>query len=306
MRRIAAALSLVAWLYAGPQTPLAQDQEADVPYRIAADVDLVVLEVAVFDRRGFTRGLGKENFELYENGRRQPITLFRQEDAPVSVGLLVDSSTSMRSKREETAAAALAFVAESHPDDEVFLVHFNDTPRFGLPPSVPFTGDRVALAEALTAAPAVGRTALYDAIAAGLEHLKLGRRPRKALLVFSDGGDNQSRHSLDQILNVLEQSGVTLYAIGLFETLDRDRNPRVLKQLARASGGQAFFPEDMRQVRTICRNIAAEIRSRYVIGYVPQKVREGEYRSLKVKVRAVGRSGLRVRTRPGFRVPRKD
>jgi Ca-activated chloride channel family protein len=282
----------------------AQDVSS-APYHIFTDVNLVVLDIAVLDHHGgFVAGLDRENFEILENGRPQPITLFRREDAPVTVGLLVDGSASMLPKRKETVAAALAFVQASNPADEVFVVNFNETVSLGLPPSMPFTNDQSALADAINRAPAVGRTALYDAIAAGLTHLRLGARPRKALIVFSDGGDNESVHTLPEILSLLEESGTLVYTIGLFGSGDREGNPKALKKLARASGGQAFFPQSLKEVSQICRSIAAEIRSRYVAGYVPQNLKEGEYRSLAVKVHCPGRGRLEVRARAGFRVPR--
>jgi len=304
-------LALTLWLaslpFAGSQkAPPANSQETPGNYHIATDVDLVALDVAVIDRRGgFAGGLAKDNFEIIEDGRPQPITLFRKEDLPVTVGLIVDSSSSMLPKRSETAAAATTLVEASNPADEVFVVNFNEKVSLGLPRSMPFTADRAALTKALYAMPAGGRTALYDALALGLEQLNLGRHERKSLIVFSDGGDNQSSHRLPQIMSILEQSRATLYTIGLFDERDPDRNPGVLRKLARASGGRAFLPESLKEIRAICRNIAEEIRSRYVIGYVPQAVREGEYRAVEVKVHAPGRGRLEVRTRTGFRVPRR-
>jgi VWFA-related protein len=300
-------LSLVGLLYAGCQNTLpATNQETPDTYRIATEVNLVALDVAVTDRRGgFVGGLTKDNFEVIENGRPQPITLFRKEDLPVTIGLIVDSSSSMLPKRTETVAAATTFVEASNPADEVFVVNFNENVSLGLPRSMPFTADRTALTTALFGMPAAGRTALYDALAVGLEQLNLGRNERKSLIVFSDGGDNESRHSLPQIMSLLEQSRATVYTIGLFDERDRDRNPGVLRRLARASGGRAFWPGSLNEIPAICRNIATEIRSRYVIGYIPQTVREGEYRAVEVKVHAPGRGRLEVRTRTGFRVPRR-
>lgn len=305
----AIALSLVAFLCAGSQnTPPADNQENPDLYRIATDdVDLVALDVAVIDRRGaFVSGLSRDNFAVIENGRPQPITVFHDEDLPVTVGLIVDSSGSMRPKRSETVAAATKLVEASNPADEVFVVNFNEKASLGLPRSLPFTADRGALTSALYRMPASGRTALYDALALGLEQLKLGRHERKSLVVFSDGGDNESSHSLAQIMSALEQSPATVYTVGLFDAGDRDRNPGVLKRLARASGGKAFLAASHREIPAICQRIATEIRSRYVIGYVPQTVREGEYRTVAVKVRAPGHNRLEVRTRTGFRVPRRN
>ncbi len=301
MRRLLQTITFTLFTRALTSNSLLYSQEP----AFRATADLVILDVAVLDRRGhFVTRLGQENFEVLENGRPQPITVFRTEDSPLTVGLIVDSSTSMLPKRSETISAALAFVQASNPSDEVFVLNFNDTPKFGLPASVPFSSDRGALAAALNATPAAGRTALYDALAAGIKHLEFGRHERRVLIVFSDGGDNQSRHNLSEILALLQQSGVTVYTIGLFDRLDRDRNPRVLRRLATDSGGRAFFPESLKRIGDVCQRIAAEIRSRYVLGYVPRQVRGGEFRSLEVKVRAPGLGKVQVRTRSGFRIPK--
>jgi len=200
-----------------------------------------VLDVAVVDQKGrFVTGLERENFEVFQDGQPQPITLFRKEDSPVTVGLVVDSSTSMLPKRQETIAAALAFVEASHPQDEIFVVNFSDTAQPGLPAGLPFTSDPSVLAAALKAARPFGRTALYDALALAIRHLELGRHERKALVVFSDGGDNQSMHSLEDVMRLIQQSGVTIYAIGLYDSANRERNPQVLRRLAEESGGRAF------------------------------------------------------------------
>jgi Ca-activated chloride channel family protein len=304
---LARGVSLIALLYAGGQNALAvTSQGTPETFRIATEVNLVALDVAVTDRHGgFIGGLIKDNFEVIENGRPQPIILFRKEDQPVTVGLIVDSSGSMRPKRSETVAAASTFVEASNSADELFVVHFNETVSLALPSLMLFSADRAALTTALLGMPASGRTALYDALAVGLEQLNLGRNERKSLIVFSDGGDNESRHTLPQIMSLLEKSRATVYTIGLFDDSDRDRNPGVLRRLAHASGGRSFLAERLTEIPIICRNIATEIRSRYVIGYVPHTVREGEYRSVVVKVHVPGRNRLEVRTRTGFRVPRR-
>lgn len=279
-------------------------QQPEATYRFRIAVELVVLDVAVVDQKGrFVTGLERENFEVFQDGQPQPITLFRKEDSPVTVGLVVDSSTSMLPKRQETIAAALAFVEASHPQDEIFVVNFSDTAQPGLPAGLPFTSDPSVLAAALKAARPFGRTALYDALALAIRHLELGRHERKALVVFSDGGDNQSMHSLEDVMRLIQQSGVTIYAIGLYDSANRERNPQVLRRLAEESGGRAFFVPGLPGIRRICQRIAAEMRSRYVLGYVPRQLRSGEYHVLDVRVHAPGRGKLIVRTRKGFRAP---
>ncbi len=280
-------------------------QERD--YRLSADVELVVLDVAVVDRKGrYVRGLTKENFVVFEEGRAQSIALFESEDIPVAVGIIVDSSFSMGSKRQETIEAALVFLEASRPEDEIFVVNFNENASLGLPADIPFTADAGLLRAALTRMPIAGRTALYDAIALGLEHIARSRYPRKFLIVFSDGGDNQSRHTLQDIRRRIQESGVTVYTIGLFDADDPDRNPRVLRELARMSGGSAFLPGALRRLPSIAGSIAAEIRSRYVIGYRPsERGQEGDFRGVEVRVSAPGRGRLEARTRPGYRTPRR-
>lgn len=286
----------------------AQEQPTDAgQYRISTNVDLVVLDVAVFDRKGrYVRDLTKDDFEVLEDGRPQSIALFRNEDIPVAAGVIVDSSGSMGPKRAETIAAALAFLRASNPNDDVFVVNFNERVAQGLPPETPFTADPELLRSALGRMPIGGRTALYDAIAAGLEHIRRSRYKRKFLIVFSDGGDNESRRTLDQITHAIQESEVTIYTIGLFDSRDPDRNPGVLKKLAQLSGGQVYLAADMKYLPGVCRDIAADIRSRYVVGYTPSRPGNAdEFHNVEVHVHAPGRGRLESRTRTGYRVPKR-
>jgi VWFA-related protein len=273
-------------------------------YRISTNVDLVVLDVAVFDRQGhYVRDLTKDNFEVLEDGRLQSIALFRNEDIPVAAGVIVDSSGSMGPKRAETIASALAFLRASNPEDDIFVVNFNERVALGLPPDVRFTADPELLRAALSRMPIGGRTALYDAIAAGLEQIRQSRYRRKFLIVFSDGGDNESRRTLDQITRAVQESEVTIYTIGLFDSRDPDRNPGVLKKLAHLSGGQAYLPAGMKDVPDVCRRIASDIRSRYIIGYTPSRPgKDDEFHGVEVRVHAPGSGRLDARTRTGYRV----
>ena len=271
-------------------------------YKIRTDVNLVVLSAAVTDGQGrHVPGLRKENFGLREDDNTQEITLFAAEDAPVTVGLVVDSSASMRPKRAATVAAALAFVQSSNPADEIFVVNFNEKVQWGLPPSIPFSGDPSLLTAALRQSSASGRTALYDAIAAGLAHLSRGAHDRKALVVFSDGGDNSSRSTFDQTLDLVQHSDATVYTIGLFDDHDDDRNPGVLKRLAKVTGGAAFLPGGAMGIDQICRQIARDLRSRYTLGYVPSPTpKAGFFRKIRVTAAAPGYGKLFVRTRSGY------
>jgi VWFA-related protein len=277
-------------------------------YAISVNVDLVVLNVTVEDRNGSSvSGLHREDFHVYENGIAQKITLFLHEDRPVTVGLVLDNSGSMRPERAQVIAAALAFARSSNPADEMFVVHFNENVTMGLPPKEPFTSDAGQLRAALAGISSSGRTALYDAIAAGLENLARGSRKKKVLMVVTDGGDNASTHNFSQILKMAQQSDAIIYPIGLFNEYDRDRKPRVLKKLASNTGGEAFFPDRVQEATRICEQIARDIRSQYTIGYVPTNQRhDGTYRAVQVIVSAPGHRKLSVRTRAGYRAPREE
>jgi VWFA-related protein len=289
--------------YAGRQAlpPAGQDRDSE-SFRISVDVALVVLPATVSDRQGgFVSNLGEGDFEVYEDGVPQRIRLFRNEDVPVTVGLVVDHSTTMRPKLAEVTAAARTFVRRSNREDEMFVVNFNENVSLGLPGAIRFTDRANELENAIGNAPAEGETALYDAIAKALEVLRAGSRDRKALIVVSDGGDNASAHSLAQVMKLAGQSNAVIYTIGVFDEEDPDRNPGVLKRLAQATGGQAFLPGQLSEVVAICERIARDIRHQYTIGYVPINLaRDGAHRAIRVVARASGRGSLSVRTRTGY------
>ena len=287
--------------YAGYQAPLAGQDRDSGSFRISVDVALVVLPATVTDRQGgFISNLGEQDFEVFENGVPQHIRLFRNEDIPVTVGLVVDQSTSMRPKLAEVSTAARTFVRFSNPDDEMFVVNFNEKASLGLPGSIRFTNNTVYLQNAIAIKPAGGQTALYDAIAKALEELQAGSRDKKVLIVVSDGGDNASAHSLAQVMKLAGQSSAVIYTIGVFDEDDEDRNPGVLKRLAHATGGEAFLPKQLSEVAPICERIARDIRHQYTIGYVPTNLtRNGAFRAVRVIARAKGHE-LSVRTRTGY------
>ncbi|MEN6536661.1 MAG: VWA domain-containing protein [Bryobacteraceae bacterium] len=266
------------------------------------DVALVVLHATVSDRQGgFVSDLGEQDFVVYEDGVPQRIRLFRNEDIPVTVGLVVDHSTTMRPKLAEVTAAARTFVRSSNREDEMFVVNFNEIASLGLPGMIRFTDSTAELETAITAAPTGGQTALYDAIAMALEKLQAGSRDKKVLIVVSDGGDNVSSHSLSQVMKLAGQSSAVIYTIGLFDENDPERNPGVLKRLAQETGGEVFFPSQLSEVVAICERIARDIRHQYTIGYVPTNLaRDGAYRAIRVRARAKGHDRLSVRTRTGY------
>lgn len=270
-------------------------------HRIKVKVTEVVLHATVTDRKGnFVSGLGPDNFQVYENGILQKITYFAHEDIPVTVGLVIDNSGSMREKRSEVIGGAEALVRSSNPQDQIFVVNFNENVSFGLPNTVPFTDNANQLEAALSRTAPSGETALYDALAAALAHLKHGSRDKKVLIVISDGGDNASKLTLPMIKDMAARADATIYTIGIFDEDDRDRNPRLLKQLARETGGEAFLPRDLGQVTPICEQIARDIRNQYMIAYVPEERGDEGYRTIEVKANARGRRRLSVRARSGY------
>lgn len=273
-------------------------------YTIAVDVDLVVFNITVTDNKGrHVPALKASDFRVFEDGRLQDVTLFRAEDIPASVGLIIDNSGSMHKKRVDVSKAALEFVSESNPEDEVFVVNFNENVYFGLPRSMPFANNVDLLRAALTTAPA-GLTALYDALAAGIEHLKTGVRDRKALVVLSDGGDNASRRKLDDVLQIARQSSATIYTIGIYDETDVDRNPRVLRKIAQLSGGRAYFPESLDDMEQVWGDIAGAIRGQYTIGYFSSNSkRDGAFRKVKIVANRDSGGTLRVTTREGYFAP---
>jgi VWFA-related protein len=271
------------------------------PFRISVNVNLVVLNPTVRDAKGqFVSDLREQDFEVYENGVRQSIKLFRHDDIPVTVGLVVDHSSSMRHKLGQVTVAARTFVQSSSPQDEMFVVNFNEKVSLGLPSGKSFSNQYEDLEEAISTMPAGGMTALYDAVSEGQERLRSGTRDKKVLIVISDGGDNASTHTLADVLKTAGQSSSLVYTIGIFDPEDADRNPVVLRRLAQATGGDAFFPDRFREIVAICQSIARDIRHQYTLGYVPSyAAKPGSYRSIRVVARTAN-GKLFVRTRDGY------
>ncbi len=273
--------------------------------RFSVDVDLVMLHVTVQGRKGgFVSGLRQDAFEVYEDGRAQAIRLFRDEDVPVTVGMVVDNSGSMRSKRNDVIAAALAFARSSNPADEMFLVYFNEHVWLGLREGLAFTNQRDELEAALDRMVPSGRTALYDAIATGLDHLAGATRDKKVLIAVSDGGDNASHHTFDDVRRMAERSNSIIYTIGLFDADDPDNNPKALARLAADSGGESFLPRNIHAVVDVCERIARDIRNQYSIGYSSDNpTHDGRYRKIKVVLKSPFYHHARVRVRAGYLAP---
>ncbi|HVO56765.1 MAG TPA: VWA domain-containing protein [Dongiaceae bacterium] len=271
------------------------------------DVSLVVLHTTVLDDRGkFVDGLKEENFRVFEDKAEQKLSLFKREDVPVSIGLVIDNSGSMRDKRSRVNEAALTLVQASNPQDESFVVNFNDDYYLDLDKD--FSNSIPELKEALERIDARGSTALYDAIIGSLDHLKKGHKDKKVLLVVTDGEDNVSRNSLEKTLREIQKSNVVIYTIGLFSDEDkknRKRATRALKDISAASGGMSYFPENVDDVHNICDQVARDIRNQYTLGYYPSNTRkDGTFRTVQVDVVPPrGRGKLTARTRNGYYAP---
>lgn len=260
-----------------------------------------MLPVVVTDKHGgFVTDLPQDAFNVYDNGRRVAIDLFSREDTPVTVGLVIDASGSMRPKIGEVIAAAMSFVRLSNPDDELFALRFNDDVEAVTDGAQSLrVQDANAIRHALLSIRPDGRTALYDGLLDGLDRLEHTSRPRKVLILISDGGDNISRASRDAVLERARRSNAAIYTIGLFDDHDPDRNPRLLKALARDTGGERFLPASAGPLLSACERIAREIRAGYTIGYAPPD-RDGAFHRVRVEVKQRDGRSVEVRTRPGY------
>lgn len=293
---------LVALLFASAAVLLGQsDQAAKSPADTAsfrADSTLVLVPVSVTDPSNrYVLGLTKDDFHLSEDNVEQKITSFSSEDAPLSVGLLVDTSGSMGAKLDTSRHAVSEFMKTLNATDEAFLVEFSDQAQL----SVPITHDSVAIESAMTSATSGGLTALLDAVHLGLQEMKRAKNPRKALLVISDGGDNNSRYTSSQITDLVREADVQIYAMGVFEptlsfglpasltggklgVAELD-GPRLLSEIANQTGGRALAATNLRELPSIAERIGIELRNQYVLAYSPQnQTRDGKYRKIEVKL----------------------
>jgi Ca-activated chloride channel homolog len=284
----------------------------DSDYSLTVDVELVVVPVSVLDSKGFpVRGLSREHFNVYEDKVLQDISLFKQEDIPLSIGLVIDSSSSMAKKLDRLNVAAMTFVQESNPDDETAIVSFGDESYI----EQDFTGNTNKLRQALSSVNAMGDTALYDAVYLAAKHLqKGGSHEKKVLLVISDGEDNKSSYKLKEVLRVLRESKIILYSIGLLSDYEMysyygyygaDSPKKALKQLADVTGGASFFPKSIDEVEGICQKIARDLRNQYTIGYKPTNTKmDGSWRKVSIRLNAPKPySKLKVRTKQGYYAP---
>lgn len=271
------------------------------PVVIRSEADLVVLPISVTDSHGHSvPGLKQQDFQVYEDGKPQAISVFMDNDAPVTVGLLVDCSGSMKENRSKVVEAAKDFLQFSNPQDQIFVVDFNQTPELGLSSDTPFTSSVSDLQAAVQSGPSEGMTALYDAIDLGLKHLVLGTNRKKALIIISDGGDDASELNLKKTLAEVQKSSAITYTIGIVASDQLNVNPAVMRKLAMITGGESYFPKYADQLPGISQQIARDLRAQYTIAFLPTAAKGNLYRKIRVTVKAAGHHGLHVRTRPGY------
>jgi VWFA-related protein len=268
----------------------------------SSESQVVVLHVAVRDRKGYVSGLEQKAFRVLENKKPQSVSFFSNQDTPVTVGLVIDSSGSMAPNRERVIAAAVAFAENSNPDDDIFAIAFNENVRAALPDDTPFTRDIPTLRAALyRTIGGKGQSGVYDAIDAGLKYLDRGKYERKVLVLVSDGGDNASGMSKAQILGKAQASNALIYTVGVIDPLETQADPGFLRQLSTASGGESFRPESVSQVSKVLEQIAHDIRNMYTVGYVPAVAsHKEELRAVNVEVTLPGGGKAKVRTRRAY------
>ncbi|MCC6859108.1 MAG: VWA domain-containing protein [Bryobacterales bacterium] len=295
-RRALAALAALSALIVPPLRAQSPDQEAV----FRTETRLVVLHATVMDKNGhLVTNLARNAFRVFENGVEQTLKVFRREDVPVSLGLIVDNSGSMRDKRQKVESAALALVKDSNPEDEVFIVNFNDEAFL----DKDFTSDIKAMEEGLTRIDSRGGTAMRDALRMSLDHLKeKAKKDKKVLVVVTDGNDNASSITLEHLVKAAQQSEVLVYAVGLLNEEERreaKRAKRALDALTEATGGQAYYPKEVAEVDKIAHQVAHDIRNQYILAYTPTNLAlDGSFREVKVTVNGPNRPT--VRTRSGY------
>jgi VWFA-related protein len=302
MRAASLCAALLAITAAFAQQPQPQPQQviSDETAVFKTEANLIPLHASVVDKSGkLLTNIPRTAFHVFENNVEQTIKDFKREDVPVSLGIIIDNSGSMRDKRQRVAAASLALVKASNPLDEVFIVNFNDDAFLDLP----FTNDIKKMEETLDKIDTKGGTAMRDAISMSIDYAKSdGKRDKKVLLVITDGNDNFSSVGIEQLVRKAQQSGVVIYAIGILSEEDpRDarKAKRALKALTEASGGLDYYPKDLPEVEKVTPQIAHEIRSQYLITYVPTNLTlDGTFRQIKVTVKGFGNP--LVRTRNGY------
>ena len=301
---------------ATPGTPQAQKKGKE--YTINVDVNLVVLHATVLDKKGrMVNDLGQTDFRVVEDGIAQKLSVFSHADIPVTMGIVIDDSGSMKEKRQSVNASAVTFVKTSNPSDQVFVVNFNDVYYLDTPGD--FASNIEDLKSALDKIDSRGGTALYDAVYASIDHLKLGNRDKKVLLVITDGEDNASRYTFDELMARAQKSNAVVYTIGLLGSEEpgglfkihggeAHRAAKVLEKIAEATGGVPYFPKSLDEVESTCRQIARDIRNQYTLAYYPTNAKkDGTFRNVRVEAfLPTSKAKLVVRTRPGYYAPKSE
>ena len=293
-------LCALAALAAMPLSAQSKGSQPEEPTVFRADTRLVVLHATVVDKNGkFVTNLPQSAFHVFENNVEQPIKKLIREDVPVSMGLIVDNSGSMRTKRGRVEASAVALVKASNPQDEVFIVNFNDEAFL----DQPFTSDIKELERGLAKIDSRGGTAMRDAIRMSIDYLKEnGKRDKKVLVVVTDGDDNNSSGTLENLVKAAQQSEVLIYTVGLLaeeERREAKRATRALNAIAEATGGKSYYPKELKDVDGVCQQVAHDIRSQYIIEYNPKNpALDGSFRQIRVV--ANGPNHPVVRTRSGY------
>jgi Ca-activated chloride channel homolog len=289
--------------------PKAASEETDRRSSIRVDSTLVLIPVSVTDPMNrFVTGLEKEHFRVFEDKVEQEVRQFSSEDAPLSVGIVFDTSGSMGSKLQKSRQAVAQFFKTANPEDEFFLVQFNDRPEL----SIPFTRNTEDIQNRLTFSQSKGRTALLDGIYMAMRQMKKAQNPRKALLLISDGGDNSSRYTESEVKNAVREADVQIYAIGIFESVsarartpEESSGPSLLNEVSEQTGGRAFQVDNLNELPDVAAKIGIELRNQYVIGYTPKNLeRDGKYRRVSVKlVQPRGLPPLKAFFRLGYYAP---
>lgn len=252
----------------------------DAPFKLSVNVDLTEVHVNVTDEKDRPVGnLKKENFRIFEDRKEQQITVFKHEDAPISLGLVIDNSRSIEPRKQRLDVAALSFVRKGNPEDETFIVHFDDTARIDRD----FTESIPALEDALAGVRPFGQTAIYDALILALEHMENAKHLKKAILLITDGVDNASKHTLSEAVEATKRSRVAVYTVGLLSMSGGQRAEDSLIHIAEASGGHAYFPNNVDEARMYMERVARDLREQYTLGYFPSN-RNGGWRSVRVDV----------------------
>ena len=254
----------------------------DTAFKLNVNVDLTEVHVNVTDENDRPVGnLKKENFRLFEDRKEQSISVFKHEDIPVSLGLVIDNSRSIEPRKQRLDAAALSFVRKGNVEDETFVVHFDDTVRLNRD----FTDSIPLLEETLAGMKPFGQTAIYDALILALDHMENAKHTKRAILLITDGVDNASKHSLGEAVEAAKRARVAVYTVGLLSISGGQKAEDSLIRIAEVSGGRAFFPNDVDEARVVMERVARDLREQYTLGYFPTNIqRSGGWRSIRVDV----------------------